>query len=187
MLNGGEGDGVWMTKREFAAARRITLGSADRMIRRHGWPRQRGNDGRARILVPDRWTVPADTALRADPADAPTGAPQGTELPGPSGSPAGSPAGSPTDRPAGAPTGDPAGDPMGALIAIAAALQGTLTEQTVRLADALAAQARAEAAMGALQERAVRAEEAAERLRAAEAAWWSRGRLARVLAAWRGT
>lgn len=48
-------DGVWMTKAEFAAARRISIGSANRLIRQRRWERQPSDDGRIRVLVPRRW------------------------------------------------------------------------------------------------------------------------------------
>jgi hypothetical protein len=47
--------GTWMTKRELAAARRISIASADRLVRRMKWRKQPGNDGRARVLVPTDW------------------------------------------------------------------------------------------------------------------------------------
>jgi hypothetical protein len=51
----GMSDSVWMTKAEFAAARRISIGSANRLIRQRRWERQPGDDGRIRVLVPRRW------------------------------------------------------------------------------------------------------------------------------------
>jgi hypothetical protein len=51
----GMSDSVWMTKAEFAAARRISLGSANRLIRQRRWERQPGDDGRIRVLVPRPW------------------------------------------------------------------------------------------------------------------------------------
>ena len=48
-------DGVWMTKAELAALRRISSGSANRLIRRQRWARRRGNDGRTHVLVPKPW------------------------------------------------------------------------------------------------------------------------------------
>ncbi len=42
----------WMTKAELATARGISVESADRLIRRQGWRKVPGNDGRARVLVP---------------------------------------------------------------------------------------------------------------------------------------
>jgi hypothetical protein len=49
----GDDAGVWLTKAEFAARRQISQASADRLIRRQGWRRQPGNDGRVRVLVPE--------------------------------------------------------------------------------------------------------------------------------------
>jgi len=51
----GMSDSVWMTKAEFAAARRISIGSANRLIRQRRWERQPGDDGRTRVLVPRPW------------------------------------------------------------------------------------------------------------------------------------
>jgi hypothetical protein len=42
-------DGVWMTKAELAAARRISVGSADRLIRQRRWKRQPGDDGGTKV------------------------------------------------------------------------------------------------------------------------------------------
>jgi hypothetical protein len=66
-------DGVWMTKAQLAAVRRISVASADRLIRRQGWRKHPGNDGRARVLVPPDWAAsrlsgPTD-APRANPTD----------------------------------------------------------------------------------------------------------------------
>ena len=58
MSVGASEDGVWMTKAELAAVRRISVASADRLIRRQRWRKQRGNDGRARVLVPADWAEP---------------------------------------------------------------------------------------------------------------------------------
>ena len=49
----GDDRGVWLTKAEFAERRQISQASADRLIRRQGWRRQPGNDGRVRVLVPE--------------------------------------------------------------------------------------------------------------------------------------
>ncbi len=38
--------GAWMTKRELASIRRISVASADRLARRMKWRKQPGNDGR---------------------------------------------------------------------------------------------------------------------------------------------
>jgi hypothetical protein len=76
-------DGVWMTKAQLAAVRRISVASADRLIRRQGWRKHPGNDGRARVLVPRTWaerqgasptvSSPADPAV--SPQDRPTDKP----------------------------------------------------------------------------------------------------------------
>ena len=41
-----------MTYAELAAVRGISALSAERLVRRHQWPRQTGNDGVVRVLVP---------------------------------------------------------------------------------------------------------------------------------------
>jgi hypothetical protein len=47
------GDGARrMTYAELAQAREISLASASRLARRHHWPRQAGNDGVVRFIVP---------------------------------------------------------------------------------------------------------------------------------------
>jgi hypothetical protein len=59
-------NGVWMTKAELAAARRISVGSANRLIRQRRWERQPCDDGRTRVLVPRRWAedgLSSDTAV----------------------------------------------------------------------------------------------------------------------------
>lgn len=50
-----EEDARWVTKVELAKFRGISIASADRLVRRQKWRRQRGNDKRARILVPLSW------------------------------------------------------------------------------------------------------------------------------------
>ena len=67
-------DGIWMSKAELAAARTISTASADRLIRRHGWRKQPGNDGRVRVLVPRTWVE----NYSADPLDKPVIRPPGT-------------------------------------------------------------------------------------------------------------
>jgi hypothetical protein len=62
-------DGTWMTKREIAAVRGISIASADRLVRRHGWRKQPGNDGRVRTYVPSDWTTPPEPGRPADPPD----------------------------------------------------------------------------------------------------------------------
>jgi hypothetical protein len=66
-------DGIWMTKAQLAAVRRISVASADRLIRRQGWRKRPGNDGRARVLVPRIWAEPRHgsptDALQSNPTD----------------------------------------------------------------------------------------------------------------------
>ena len=63
-------DGIWMTKAQLAAVRRISVASADRLIRRQGWRKHPGNDGRARVLVPRTWAEPSrNGATDAPPSD----------------------------------------------------------------------------------------------------------------------
>ena len=72
------GDGARrMTYAEIAAARGISLPSSRRLVLRHRWPRQRGNDGVVRVTVP--LTALAKSAESAglhvtvtDPVSAPT-------------------------------------------------------------------------------------------------------------------
>ena len=53
------GDGARrMTYAELAQARAISLASARRLARRHHWPRQAGNDGIVRVIVPLGHLVP---------------------------------------------------------------------------------------------------------------------------------
>ena len=59
-----EDGGVWLSKRELAAARRIAVASADKLIRRQEW-RKRPGACRvipAPILVCDPWTQPRTRA-----------------------------------------------------------------------------------------------------------------------------
>jgi hypothetical protein len=46
------GDGRWMTYDELAKLRGIARASAERLVQRNHWRRQRGNDRTVRILVP---------------------------------------------------------------------------------------------------------------------------------------
>ncbi len=86
-------DGVWMTKAQLAAVRRISVASADRLNRRQGWLKHPGNDGRARGLVPRAWVEPRSgsptdaahdepTDMRANPTDNAASHPMDT-APGP--------------------------------------------------------------------------------------------------------
>jgi hypothetical protein len=67
-----EGDGRWMTYRELAVARGIEKSTAMRLARRRRWEHRPGNDGTARVLVPDGEDHPVErrsAPRRADGAD----------------------------------------------------------------------------------------------------------------------
>ena len=49
---GVSGDGRWMTYTELARVRGISKSSAERLVFRNHWRRQRGNNGVTRALVP---------------------------------------------------------------------------------------------------------------------------------------
>src|SRR5690348_103590 len=51
----GDDAGVWMTYDQLAAARDIQRDGARRLAQRHRWRRHAGNDGLARVLVPNEW------------------------------------------------------------------------------------------------------------------------------------
>ena len=51
----GDDAGVWMTYEQLAVARDIKRDAARRLAQRHRWRRHTGNDGLARIFVPDEW------------------------------------------------------------------------------------------------------------------------------------
>ena len=57
-------NGVWMTYGEIAIVRGIKRVAAIRLVQRHKWRKQAGNDGLARILVPPEWAKPGDRAPR---------------------------------------------------------------------------------------------------------------------------
>jgi hypothetical protein len=58
-------DGRWMSLKELASSRRISVASAARLMRRRHWRRQPGNDGHIRVWVPAGEQAPkAD--VRAD-------------------------------------------------------------------------------------------------------------------------
>jgi hypothetical protein len=73
------GDGARrMTYAELAAVRGISLPSARRLVLRHHWPKQRGNDGVVRVTVPLTALAKGKEAARAsdtttDPASHATG------------------------------------------------------------------------------------------------------------------
>ena len=52
--------------------RRISVASADRLIRRQGWRKYPGNDGRARVFVPRTWAEPSRNGATDAPARDPT-------------------------------------------------------------------------------------------------------------------
>jgi hypothetical protein len=52
----GENAARWMSFAELSAARGISKASAIKLVRRHGWRRQRDNQGHVRALVPLTWT-----------------------------------------------------------------------------------------------------------------------------------
>jgi hypothetical protein len=212
----GPTDGVWMTKAQLAAVRRISVASADRLIRRQGWRKHPGNDGRARVLVPPDWAA----SRASGPTDEPHVNPMDEEPARPTDK-----ATNPTDSAAG-PT-----DIIRAVSALEAAVS-TLHEQLVvasrsvdraeagreaerARADDLAARlAGAQAELAAAQDQAeveqalrraeaeataelhrrveaakiaqAEAEAEAAEIRQADAARKGRGRLARLRAAWRG-
>ena len=51
----GENAARWMTFAELGAVRGISKASAIKLVRRHGWRRQRDNQGHVRALVPLTW------------------------------------------------------------------------------------------------------------------------------------
>ena len=57
---GGMDDGEWLSYSELAARRGIDRDSASRLAVRHRWRRRKGNDGRARVLVPAAYLSPAE-------------------------------------------------------------------------------------------------------------------------------
>ena len=54
----GDDDRRSMTYAEIATARGISAKSAERLVRRRRWPKQPGNDGAVRVLVPAAETQP---------------------------------------------------------------------------------------------------------------------------------
>ena len=66
-----DADGArWMTFKELAALRGISKLSAVSLVRRHGWRRQRDNQGHVRALVPAAWTESqADNQSHMQPED----------------------------------------------------------------------------------------------------------------------
>ena len=60
-----------MTYAEIACARGISAHSAERLVRRRRWPKQLGNDGTVRVLVPADEARPASARSEASGADDP--------------------------------------------------------------------------------------------------------------------
>jgi hypothetical protein len=185
---GGEGE-RWMTFLELSQARGVNLPSARKLVRRHKWRRQTGNDGLVRILVPG-------AAL----ADRPKAAPGPDHGSGP-----------------GADHGSDLSDISNAVSALQAAV-ASLTEARAsaekRADQAESALERARSRVGQVEQElaaernradrleidtdrlegeleaakiaAGEAQEAADELRRAEAARAGQGRWSRLRAAWRG-
>ena len=202
MPYGEDDDGTWMTKRELASIRRISVASADRLARRMKWRKQPGNDGRARVLVPTDWaTCPKDGATDWALVKSESGPPAPTDKP----------KDSPTDLSRITSSFDAALTVLReqveaereranwAELARDAARTELMAEQEARGKAEGTAEAAGERADQA-EERADRAEQelagaqealagAEARLREAEAArteFWSRSRFARLRAVWRG-
>jgi hypothetical protein len=187
-----ETDGVWLTKAEIARVRGITIASAYRLIRRQGWRRQPGNDGKIRVLVPSDW---ANGHGRGEPAVPSTG-----PLTRPSDAPSDQPSDIPSDvggfvrlieaanvradeASRRADAADRRADAALALVTDANA-RADRAEARADVAEKAADQARTEAQQA--QEAARAAEEQAEALRLAEADRKARGRLRRAWDGWRG-
>ena len=65
-----QGDGGrWMAFADLADARRISKASAIKLVRRHGWRRQRDNKGNVLALVPLPWAQDTGDAERDNPPD----------------------------------------------------------------------------------------------------------------------
>src|SRR4051794_18256207 len=61
---------VRLTYAELAAVRGVSLGAARRMVTRHKWPKQVGNDGLSRIAVPAEFAARSvDTDVSEDIGD----------------------------------------------------------------------------------------------------------------------
>jgi hypothetical protein len=56
---GNNDDGVWMTYAQLAASRGVKRIAAVRIVQRHKWRKQAGNDGQVRVLVPHDMTGPS--------------------------------------------------------------------------------------------------------------------------------
>src|SRR4029077_2239091 len=69
-----------MTYAELANVRGISLPSARRLVLRHRWPRQTGNDGVVRVTVPLTALKSQDVVARTDPLTAPLKSPETADL-----------------------------------------------------------------------------------------------------------
>src|ERR1700744_52422 len=64
------GDGRWLTYDELAKVRGISRASAERLVLRNRWRRQRDNQRTVRILVPlDRLSADTSGVMSADKSD----------------------------------------------------------------------------------------------------------------------
>jgi hypothetical protein len=191
--------GRWLTYRQIADLRRISKASAERLVRRHKWRRQEDNQGATRALVPPEWADADPDRLTDSPPDI------RPDIRGD---------GAPDITPSIAAFEAALAAIHGAKDAEISTLRqanATLREQlaqSVTLIDGFreerdrtevslsAANARADALrdrldsllhdLDAAHQQARHAQQAADALRWAEKARQGRGRLARVLAAWRG-
>jgi hypothetical protein len=64
-------DARWMTFKELAESRGISRLSAATLVRRHGWRRQRDNQGHVIALVPLTWVTPSDDQIDRQSHDQP--------------------------------------------------------------------------------------------------------------------
>jgi hypothetical protein len=149
-------EGRWMSYAELATARHTKRTTVVRLARARRWPKQPANDGTIRILVPPGWDEPDERSPRQPPS---------------------APAEAPPEEPPAAQAFLLALEEINrAHVAEVEALRSLADGVLMQLADA----------QGAAQ----RAQAEAEELRQADAARRAQrdamGRLARLLAAWKG-
>ena len=65
-MTGDDAATVRLTYAELAEARGVSLGAARRMVHRHRWPKQVGNDGLSRIAVPVEYAARVDKDVDKD-------------------------------------------------------------------------------------------------------------------------
>src|SRR4051812_4239356 len=115
-------DTVRVTYPELARARGVTVMSAKRIALRHRWPKQIGNDGRTRVIVPVS-ALPAIVAPTVDPIvdpiDSPIVAPAVSRTVGPT-------CNTSLEKPISAP-----GDTVGPTVDPIIGLSGALTAATL--------------------------------------------------------